>query len=279
MRQFGYFFILILISNFGFAQFPNTDSSYFFLHGGSNTEEFRDACNHSIDSGYVMIGTTSSYSGQGSDIFIVKTDWKGNTKWSRTIGGTGMENGFSIKETFDHGFILGGITNSNANNDYNILLIKTDQHGFVEWQKTYGGNDWDFLYSVVQAPDSGYVLAGETYSFGNQSSNIYVIRTDKNGDTLWTRNYGGTGKDALNKIIFTADNNLLGVGYSESNSFGLKDLYLIKCNFISGDTIFTRRFGGAYNDEALSVVEHEQLDSGYVLVGYTESFTSAHDRD
>ena len=262
-----------------FAQFPHQDSSYFFLFGNDNTEEFRDGCNHSLDSGYVMVGSTSSFSGDGSDIYIVKTDWKGKTLWSRTIGGPGVENGFSIKETPDHGFILGGFTNSNINHDYNMLLIKTDSEGFVQWQKTYGGADWDFLYSVALTPDSGFVLCGETYSFGNLSSDIYLIRTDKNGDTIWTKNYGGPGKDAANKIITTSDGNIVAVGYSESNSVGQKDLFLLKCNLSSGDSIYSKKFGGQFNDEARSVVEHTALDSGYVLVGYTESFTSAHDKD
>ncbi|MFN5460192.1 MAG: hypothetical protein ACK5AY_09810, partial [Bacteroidota bacterium] len=129
-----------------FGQFPHPDTSYFFLFGNNNTDEFRDACNHSIDSGYVMVGSSSSYSANGMDIFIVKTDWKGKTLWSRTIGGIGMEKGFAIKETPDKGFIIGGYGNSNSQNDYNMLLIKTDSTGLTEWQKNYGGADWDFLY-------------------------------------------------------------------------------------------------------------------------------------
>lgn len=279
MKKIFVSFVISLFVSIAFGQFPHPDTSYFFLFGNNNTDEFRDACNHSIDSGYVMVGSSSSYSANGTDIFIVKTDWRGKTLWSRTIGGTGMEKGFAIKETPDKGFIIGGYGNSNSQNDYNMLLIKTDSTGLTEWQKNYGGADWDFLYSVALCPDSGYLLCGETYSFGNLSSDIYIIRTNKNGDTIWTKTYGGVGKDAANKIIYSSDGTVVAAGYSESNSIGLKDLYLIKCNYSNGDSIFSVRYGGQYNEEAKSLIEHTAFDSGYVMVGYTESYTTAHDKD
>ena len=261
------------------AQFPSTDSAYFFLFGNSGVEEFKDVSNHSIDSGYVMVGSTSSFTNGTSDLYLVKTDWKGNTIWSRHFGGEGIENGTSVVETPDHGFLVGGFTNTTPGGDYDFYTVKCDSQGFAEWSKNYGGSDWDFLRSVAIASDSGYFFCGETYSFGNAGSDIYLIRTNKNGDTLWTKTYGGLNNQAPRKIIFTTDSSLVIVGYTENNTNGMKDLYLIKCNSANGDTIFTRMAGGTFNDVANAVVEHNSFDYGYVIVGYTESFNLNHDKD
>lgn len=261
------------------AQFPFTDSAYFYLFGNSGVEEFRAVCNHSLDSGYVALGTTSGLSNGASDFYLVKTDWTGNTIWSRSFGTEGIENGTALLETHDHGFLLGGFTNKTLSGDYDFFVVKTDSNGFAEWTKTYGGSDWDFLRGIALAPDSGFLLCGQTFSFGNNGADVYLIRTDKNGDTLWTRTYGGSQNDCANKVLVTADSFVVMAGFTESNTSGMKDLFLLKCDLATGDTIFTRKAGGAYNDAVNSICEHRSFDFGWVMVGYSESFNSNHDKD
>lgn len=275
----GLIFIALFVFGKLFAQFPHPDTAYFFLFGNNNVEEFRDVCNHSIDSGYVAVGTTSSFSNGASDIYLVKTDYKGTTLWSRHIGGNNIENGYAIEETYDKGFIIGGFTNTTPGGDYDMLLVKTDSNGFVQWQKTIGGADWDMLYSLAPAPDSGFVLCGETYSFGNASSNVYIVRTDKDGNVIWQRNYGGNAKDKGNEIIVTADTSIVVSGYTQSFGSGGKDLYLLRCLFQNGDTLFTRTYGGLADEEAISMAEHSALDGGYVMTGSTQSFNLNQDKD
>lgn len=260
------------------AQFPHPDTTYFFLFGNTDVEEFRDVCNHSIDSGYVAVGTTSSFTFGSSDIYLVKSDWRGNTVWSRNIGSTAIENGYAVKETWDKGFIIGGFTNNTANGDYDMLLTKTDSMGWVQWQKRFGGTDWDFMYSLAVAPDSGFVLCGETYSFGNNASDVYVVRTDKDGNLVWERNWGGAGKDAGNEVIQCADSNFVVCGYTESYGAGAQDAYVLKIKYSDGDTLFTKYFGGALNENFNSCMEHK-LDSGYIFIGSAESFSPEQDKE
>jgi hypothetical protein len=271
------FFVFIGVGKLS-AQFPDTDTSYFFLFGNNDVEEFRDVCNHSIDSGYVAVGTTSSFTFGQSDIYLVKTDWRGNTMWVRNIGSNKIENGYSIKETYDKGFIIGGYTNNTANGDYDMYLVKTDSFGWIEWEKKYGGQDWDFLYSLAIAPDSGFILCGETYSFGNVSSDVYVIRTDKNGDTLWTKSYGGAGKDGGKKVIFSNDSVLVVCGYKTDVALSTTDALAMKINYDNGDTILTRTFGGV-KDECFNNVLQPASDSSLVFIGMCESFTPEFDKD
>jgi hypothetical protein len=279
MNKALFIFFVCLSSSKIIAQFPYADTAYFYLFGAAQVEEFRDVVNVSIDSGYVAVGTTSSFGYGESDIYLVKTDWKCNTLWSRHFGSVNIEKGCAVKETFDKGFIIGGYTNNTLGGDYDMFLIKVDSNGFEQWEKKFGGADWDFMYSLAIAPDSGFILCGETYSFGNNSSDVYLIHTDKNGNLIWEKNYGGANVDVGNKVIVTLDSNLIIAGYTKSFGAGMKDLYLLKCD-LNGDTIFTKTFGGAFNDEAYSLVEHYTVfDSGYFCVGYTGSYNILHDKD
>ncbi len=271
MKKLILLLTLFIVTGNVFAQFPHPDTTYFFLFGNNGVDEFRDVCNDARDSGYVAVGTSSSFSNGNSDVYLVKTDWKGNTLWSRSIGSPGIENGYSIEQTFDSGFIIAGFTNNTAGGDYDAMLIKTDSSGFVEWQKNFGGSDWDFAYAVSLAPDSGFVFCGETYSFGNLSSDVYIVRTDKNGNLLWEKNYGGTGKEKASNLTPIYDTSFIVCGYTDSYGAGMKDAWILNINLADGDTVYTKTFGGAMDDEFVDVIRHS-IDSGFVGIGYSYSF-------
>jgi hypothetical protein len=277
MKNFCFLLLLCLTLNAG-AQFPHPDTSYFFLFGGEQTEEFRDLDNVSADSGYIALGTTSSFSNGFGDLYLVHSDWKGNTVWSRSIGSPNIEKGYAVKETPDGGFILGGFTNNSPGGDYDMYVVKTDSEGFVIWEKHFGGADWDFLYSIALTPDSGFLLCGESYSFGNTGGDVYVVRTDKNGTVLWEKTYGGNAKDVGHKIILTADSNFAVAGYTESFGSGMRDGYFLKGKLTDGDTLFTKVYGDSLNEEFLSLAENKTY-KGFILVGYDESYNSTGNKD
>jgi len=134
------------------------------------------------DGGYIVAGYTYSLGAGGRDFFLVKTDANGNLQWAKTYGGTGIDSTISVQQTSDGGYIVAGWTDSFGAGSWDILLIKTDANGNVQWAKTYGGTDWDFAYSVQQTSDGGYIVAGITYSFGAGGSDFFLIKTDANGN-------------------------------------------------------------------------------------------------
>ncbi|MFQ5868905.1 MAG: hypothetical protein ACE5JC_03275, partial [Candidatus Zixiibacteriota bacterium] len=116
----------------------------------------------------------------------------GDTLWTRAYGGSGYDRGYSVQQTSDGGYIIAGYTESFGAGDYDVYLLKTDSSGDTLWTRTYGGSDWDRGYCIQQTSDGGYIITGESWSFGAGYSDVYLLKTDSSGDTLWTRTYGGS---------------------------------------------------------------------------------------
>jgi PKD repeat protein len=134
------------------------------------------------DSGYILLGNTHSEGAGSSDFYLIKTDNAGNLIWKKTLGGANSEFGSSVQQTVDGGYILLGDTASEGAGGNDAYLIKTDNLGNQLWKKTFGGTSTDAGYSVKQTADGGYILLGTTSSFGAGGSDLYLIKTDKDGN-------------------------------------------------------------------------------------------------
>jgi hypothetical protein len=207
----------------------------------------------SKDTGYVVAGITTQTGSNGTDMLIYKVDSIGTLKWYKNIGiDNSMEGAKSI--TSGNGaaeYILAGYQNKYDTSGYNFYVVKTDLNGDTLWTRTFGGADWDMAYSVDTLQDSTYVIAGETYSFGNGNSDMYVIRIDKNGDTLWTRTFGGPEDDYARYVFTDRHDNIMLVGTTFSFGAGGADAYFIYLNAM-GDTIWTKSYGTASDDYGYS---------------------------
>jgi len=128
------------------------------------------------DGGYIIAGYTESYGIGVSDFWIIKTDESGNEEWNQTYGGNYFDRANSIQQTTDGGYIIAGYTESYGTGQVDFLLVKTDESGNEEWNQAYGGNGYDYAYSVRQVTDGGYVVAGGTESYGAGSYDIWLIR-------------------------------------------------------------------------------------------------------
>jgi hypothetical protein len=208
------------------------------------------------------------------DVYLVKTSASGDTLWTRTYGGTGEDYGNSVQQTSDSGYIVAGYTNSFGAGNEDVYLVKTSASGDALWTRTYGGTGEDYGNSVQQTSDSGYIVAGWTNSFGAGGHDIYLIKTNASGDTLWTRTYGGTGGDEGYSVQQTSDGGYIIAGYTGSFGAGGWDVYLIKTN-ASGDTLWTSTYGGAYDDWGYSV--GQTSDGGYIVAGFTDSWSGSWD--
>lgn len=115
----------------------------------------------------------------------------GQITFQKTYGGIAGGVGYSVEQTTDGGYIIVGSSYSASGVAPDIFLVKTNSNGDSVWTKTYGGADIDEANCVHQTFDGGYIICGSTFSFGVGNSDVYLIRTDSVGDTLWTKTYGG----------------------------------------------------------------------------------------
>jgi hypothetical protein len=264
--------LFLFLPLLGFSQ---TDTiAHLYTFGGNNNDNAEEI-EATLDGGYIVIGSTSSNSWGNTDGYLLKVDSMCNYEWSKALGGSNNEWGYSIKQTYDKGFIIALTTNSFGSGGYDACLMKRDSLGNFEWTKTYGGVDWDFAYSVVQTHDSGFVFCGETYNNTNGYSDVYIVKTDPLGDTLWTKTIGGSLIDKGNSIIETSDSNIVVAGI-KNTLIDSTQAYLIKLS-PSGTLIWDSLYGYTKYDAANTVVE--TANGNYVINGATTSFNSNNDLD
>jgi hypothetical protein len=196
-------------------------------YGGTNRDDAYSV-RQTSDGGYILAGETWSLGAGKWDVFLIKTDANGNVQWAKTYGRTSDDVARFVQQTSDGGYIVAGYTESFGAGSYDIFLIKTDVSGNVQWAKTYGGINWDMAYSVQQTSDSGYIVAGRTLSFGAGYDDIFLIKTDANGNIIWSKTYGGTNNDWAFSVQQTYDGGYILAGETWSFGAGRGDIFLIK---------------------------------------------------
>ncbi len=179
------------------------------------------------DGGYILLGNTSSSFSSSWDIYLIKTDSYGDTLWTKTFGEINEDDwGNSVQQTIEGGYIIAGGKGGLISPSVDVLIIKTDTIGNILWAKTYGGEEEDMANSIQQTKDSGYIITGYRQLSG---SSVYLIKTDVNGDTLWTKNIisnGGVGFG--NSVNQTYDNGFIITGSIYINAGANPNVYLIK---------------------------------------------------
>jgi len=233
---------------------------------GSMGDEYASCIQATSDGGYIITGLTGM--GVTPDAMLLKTNASGDTTWVKAYGGWYSEWGRSVQQTSDGGYIVVGQTSSFGHGGNDVYLIKTNASGDTFWSRTFGGPYDDFGYSVQQTEDGGYIVAGVVQPLAG-SFDMWLIKTDAQGETLWTRTYGGSGYDDAYSLQPTPDRGYIVAGATSSFGHGSDDAYLVRTN-ASGDTLWTRTYGGASNDRADCV--GLTSDGGFVLAGFTSSF-------
>ena len=245
---------------------------------GGTRDDWGYSVQQTWDGGYVITGGTESF-GPGaptySNVYLIKANASGDTLWTRTYGGPNDDDwGNAIQSTPDGGYIIAGYARSFGMGNGDAYLVKTNAEGDTLWTRTHGGAFEDVGNSIQQTSDSGYIITGYTKSFGAGKADVYLIKTDAQGDTLWTRTFGGVDDDVGFSVHQTSDGGYVTAGYVWSFGAGNQDVYLITTS-ASGDSIWARTYGGQSNDNGRSV--QQTADGGYVIAGYTQSFGAGND--
>ena len=246
----------------------NGNISWAKTYGGTNYD-YAYSVQQTSDGGYILAGETRSFGAGNVDIILIKTNSSGNLQWAKTYGGTGSDITWSVQQTSDGGYIVAGYTNSFGAGNVDIILIKTNSSGNLQWAKTYGGTNYDYAYSVQQTSDGGYIVAGYTTSFGAGLSDVFLIKTDANGNVQWAKTYGGTNYDWAYSVQQTSEGGYIVAGTTRSFGVGSYNIFFIKTD-ANGNIIWAKTYGGTGGDEAYSV--QQTSDGGYILAGRTYSF-------
>ncbi|MBL0339697.1 MAG: T9SS type A sorting domain-containing protein [Bacteroidetes bacterium] len=190
--------------------------------------------------------------------------------FQKAYGGTAMDNGNCVRQTFDGGYIITGTTTSFGSGGRDVLVIKTDVYGDTTWTKTFGGaTDNEYGYCVQQTSDSGYVVSGVASSFADIAGDVYLIKLTASGDTSWTRTYGGSGYEWGAFVQQTSDGGYIVTGQTPAFGAGGFDAFLLKTD-ASGNVSWSKSYGGSGLEIGSAV--QQTSDDGYILSGQIDSY-------
>lgn len=253
------------------AQFRTIPLNLWVKDYYSNNASFDrgDALQKTLDGGYIVAGGTGASGNSGMDLWVFKVDAAGNVQWMKSYGGGNTEYAKSIQQTFDGGYIVAGLTYSFGAGDQDAWILKLDANGSVQWQKTYGGSNSDYILSIQQTSDGGYVAAGVTSSFGSGSEDAWILKLNSSGNILWQKSFGGAGADYAGSAQQTSDGGYIVAGTSTSFGAGSQDGWLLKLD-ADGNIQWQKTYGGTSQDFIESIQQTD--DFGYVVAGTTYSF-------
>jgi len=222
------------------------------------------------DNGFIITGYTKSFGSPGDNVFLIKTDSSGNHLWRYVLSDSNRSWSLCVRQTKDPGYVLTGFTQIFGENKYNAWLIRSNEQGIPIWSRNYNWENNNWVGSVYQTNEGGFILAGFTEI--NDSRDGLIIMTDSVGDTIWTKTYGGIEDDWFRDIQPAPDGGYILTGVSQSGTAGGQDIWLVKTDS-SGKPVFEKKFGGLLDDWAYSI-DVLNNDLGYVITGGTNSFGS-----
>jgi hypothetical protein len=226
---------------------------------GGGQIDYARSIRQTSDGGFIMAGYTRSFGAGASDIYLLKTDSRGNLLWSKTFGGKYSEWAYMVRQTVDGGYIAVGYTSTFDTNG-GIYLVKTDGEGNLQWARTLGGPKHDDGHSVQQTPDGGYIVVGTTQSFNASVCDICLVKVDPQGIEEWSKTYGGRYGDDGWDVCCTPDG-----GYVFSSNLSSDDgggIGLIKTDS-AGNEIWRNIYKGGWSGRSLE----RSADGGYIVLG------------
>lgn len=250
--------LFILFFVIGFISIAQPPSKFFSTYGGNGYDVGYDV-KQTLDGGYIIAGSTSSFGQGNTDFYLLKLDSMGQKKFETSFGGYSNEIGKSVIQLSDSSYVIAGYTSSFGIGGYDIYLVKADKNGSLLWQKTIGGNDWDFAYSIDTTSDGGFIIGGTTYSFGYGNADGYIVKTDALGNVTWSKTYGGKNDDEFKSVIETSDGNYALTGYTKSYNDSLGDAWVFKVD-VNGDSLWSKYFGGNKEDFGNSIIQDKSLN-------------------
>lgn len=248
-----------------------TDAQGNFLWGktyGGPKPEYAFSMIETADGNYFVLGYSQSFSSGDFDTYLIKIDPTGTLLWQKVYGGTGNEHGKEIIKSSDGNYVFVGSSNSNFTSQQ-AFLTKIDLAGTVLWTKNYGGNMEEGGNSVKETQGGGFIVSGQTFSYGQNNGSVYLVKTNNMGDTTWTKFYNtGTIISEATSIVSNNDGSyVFAVRDSSANSD--VDVRIMKTDPM-GAILWNKLYGGTKKDTPKRIIS--TTDGGYVLASTSRSF-------
>ncbi len=245
-------------------------------YDASGGEEEMEGLFVAADGGFVIVGNTDGYGDGEGAAWILKLSTSGQVVWAKAYDGPGNESILDIKQTSDGGYIGAGWTTSFGAGGADFWLIKLDESGAIQWQKTYGGAGIEQAWSVSLTKDGGYVIAGGSTSFGAGKADYWVLKLDSSGNIVWQKAFGGAMDDGgggtygeyVVRVVANDDGTFVVASDSYSFGHGAADIWIIKLDS-GGNIIWQKAYGGIEDDSTWSF--RKTVGGGYIIPGVTES--------
>ena len=236
---------------------------------GDTRDEIANSISSASDGGFIIAGEITNENTGNSSCYLLKVNNNGEFEWDRSFGGSLNDQGFSLISANDGGFVITGVTRSQNDSSGDLWLIKVNNTGEILWEKTFGGENFESGRSLQQTSDEGYIIVGQTESFGNGNNDAYLLKTDSQGNEIWSRTYGGSGTDQGRYVVETLDQGYIISGYTDSyGSMGGFNFWLIKTDS-NGDLEWQEYYGGSGDDRAFCGMQAS--DGGYAIVGQSNT--------
>lgn len=264
---------------------------------GGTEYEYAYCIKQTSDNGFILVSQSRSNNGHASgnhgrhDFWVVKLNANGNIQWQKSLGGTREDIGKSVAQTSDGGYIVAGYSESNDGDLLNnpslggaghYWVVKLSSAGAIQWQKNYGGSEYDSPSDVKQTTDGGYIIAGFTNSnnydvSGNHGYyDCWLLKLSSAGVIEWQKCYGGTQNDRAYSVQETSDGGYIFAGLTQSgdgditSAYGNGDYWVVKTNNV-GTIQWQKTYGGGATLGDIAESIQQTSDGGYIVGGYSGS--------
>jgi hypothetical protein len=257
MKIFISTILIFMLASLCAAQ-PEPDALWTRTFGGSGIDAGFSVC-PTADGNYISAGITQSYG--PDDIYLVKLSETGDTLWCRVMDLGNIEQANFVRSTTDGGFVLTGSIQYMDGGSIAMLLVKANGNGDTLWTRAYGSSGSETGYVVQPTPDGGYIIGGATPG-ENADADVYIVKTNAAGDTLWTHAYPAARNNAVTSVERTSDGGYILAGYTNlpqqaTTGFAMKIS-------ATGDLLWRREYTGLFN---MPVLANQTNDGGYMIAG------------
>ncbi len=247
--------------------FAQWDTTWIQTYGGNRDDNAMDMV-VTDDNGFLIIGSTSSFGFDNSQMYFLKLDSAGNIMWSKSHGGDGQEWGTSVIKTSDNGYLGVGYTSSWGAGGFDVFIVKLDVNGNLEYEAVHGGVDWDFAWDVIEPTPGKYVIAAETQSFGNGNSDGWLLQFDDATRTIdWETTIGTEATENLKSVTKGNNSDFFAVGLGHSTNRIDDDIMLIRFS-ANGDSLNSYFYGDTLLDYGNDLIQLN--DSNIAITGVHE---------
>ncbi|WP_088857970.1 PEGA domain-containing protein [Thermococcus profundus] len=247
---------------------PDGSLAWAKTYGGSKNDS-ASAVAIANNGDIIVAGWTESFGAGGKDVWVLKLDENGSIKWQKTYGGEYDDEAHAVTIAPNAGIIVAGYTRSFRTNGPNVWILRLDENGKVEWQKTYGGSSIDRAYAIALANNGDIIVAGETWSFDVAYGDVWVLRLDGNGNIKWQKTYGGKDNDWAYAVTIAPNGDIILVGETRSFGAGNNDAWILRLDE-NGNIKWQKTYGGDIYDEAYAVAIASNGD--IIIAGVTSNF-------